>query len=100
MRDEADCSNGNKYWENPDEQPGRNRWVDYAKHDFDCSQIDPAWHAWLCNTRLEPPPKDPVMRAFTYPWQLVRRERVGATDESPLTRTTLARAAPSALTTP
>ena len=34
-------SNGNKYWENNEEQPGRTRWVDYANRDFDTTQQDP-----------------------------------------------------------
>ncbi|KAK3325968.1 NADH ubiquinone oxidoreductase subunit NDUFA12-domain-containing protein [Apodospora peruviana] len=38
---------GNKYYENNDELPLRTRWVDYAKHDFDPSQIEPLWHMWI-----------------------------------------------------
>lgn len=35
--------NGNKYYEDLNEMPGRHRWVDYAQHDFNVSQIEPVW---------------------------------------------------------
>ncbi|WFD24792.1 hypothetical protein MEQU1_003497 [Malassezia equina] len=62
-------SNGNMYWENNDEQPGRTRWVDYKFHDYDSTQLDPIWHAWLSHTRCEPPSTDPVASHFERPWQ-------------------------------
>ena len=64
-------SNGNKYWENLNEQYGRTRWVDFKQHDYDSSQIDPIWHAWLAHTRQEPPSTDPVAQSFERPWQTV-----------------------------
>ena len=71
-------SNGNKYWENVEEQPGRTRWVDYANRDFDTTQQDPIWHAWLSHTRMEPPSEDPVAQSFERPWQIVRPPRPSA----------------------
>ena len=65
-------SNGNKYWENVEEQPGRTRWVDFKAHDYDSTQIDPLWHAWLSHTRLEPPSEDPLTDRFEKSWQQVR----------------------------
>ena len=32
-------SNGNAYWENYEEQPGRQRWVDFKQPDYDSTQI-------------------------------------------------------------
>lgn len=65
--------NGNKYWENVNEQPGRTRWVDYASHDADTTQQEPIWHAWLSYTRLEPPSTDGLVQRFQHPWEGVRR---------------------------
>lgn len=65
-------SNGNKYWENVEEQPGRTRWMDFKAHDYDSTQIDPLWHAWLSHTRLEPPSEDPLTDRFEKSWQQVR----------------------------
>lgn len=63
--------NGNKYWENLNEQTGRTRWVDFAQHDYDSTQIEPIWHAWLAHIRKEPPNTDPVAQSFSQPWQSV-----------------------------
>uniref|UniRef100_A0A7S0QK12 NADH dehydrogenase [ubiquinone] 1 alpha subcomplex subunit 12 n=1 Tax=Cryptomonas curvata TaxID=233186 RepID=A0A7S0QK12_9CRYP len=39
---------GNRYFENRDEQFGRDRWVIYAAHmDFDPATVPAEWHAWL-----------------------------------------------------
>ncbi|WFD04500.1 hypothetical protein MOBT1_003210 [Malassezia obtusa] len=62
-------SNGNKYWENVEEQPGRTRWVDFASHDFDTTQQEPIWHAWLAHTRMEPPSTDPTVQRFHHHWE-------------------------------
>ncbi|KAK1760351.1 NADH ubiquinone oxidoreductase subunit NDUFA12-domain-containing protein [Echria macrotheca] len=51
---------GNKYFENAEELPLRTRWVDYAKHDFDPSQIEPLWHSWISYAIDTPPNKDPI----------------------------------------
>ena len=72
-------SNGNKYWENVEEQPGRTRWVDFKAHDYDSTQIDPLWHAWLSHTRLEPPSEDPLTDRFEKSWQQVRLGRGAST---------------------
>ncbi|WFD05479.1 3-hydroxybutyryl-CoA dehydrogenase [Malassezia vespertilionis] len=63
-------SNGNKYWENLDEQPGRTRWVDFREHDFDSSQLDPIWHAWVSYIRAVPPSVDQSLGHFVHDWQL------------------------------
>lgn len=68
-------SNGNKYWENVEEQPGRTRWVDFASHDFDTTQQEPIWHAWLAHTRMEPPSTDPTVQRFHHHWEAVRGPR-------------------------
>ena len=65
----AHTSNGNTYWENNEEQPGRTRWVDYKFHDYDSTQLDPIWHAWVSHTRCEPPSTDPIASHFERPWQ-------------------------------
>ncbi|RPA85274.1 putative NADH-ubiquinone oxidoreductase subunit B17.2 [Ascobolus immersus RN42] len=38
---------GNRFYENTTELPLRTRWVDYVKFDFDASQMEPGWHAWM-----------------------------------------------------
>ncbi|KAK5669618.1 hypothetical protein BDV3_003714 [Batrachochytrium dendrobatidis] len=38
---------GNKYYENPEDMQGRNRWVFYKRPDFDATQAPPEWHQWL-----------------------------------------------------
>ncbi|KAI3613306.1 hypothetical protein CBS9595_004139 [Malassezia furfur] len=63
-----DC-NGNKYWENLEEQPGRTRWVDYASHDADTTQLEPIWHAWLVHTRKDPPSEDRSLQHFMHSWE-------------------------------
>lgn len=65
-------SNGNKYWENLEEQPGRTRWVDYASHDADTTQLEPIWHAWLVHTRKDPPSEDRSLQHFMHSWEGVR----------------------------
>jgi len=63
---------GNRYFENlnaMEEIPGRHRWVDFAQHDFNASQVPPEWHAWLSHIRKEPPQEDVVMQNFTPPWK-------------------------------
>ena len=72
-------SNGNTYWENNEEQPGRTRWVDYKQHDFDSTQLDPIWHAWLSHTRCEPPSTDRVAQSFERSWQIPAFENMTGT---------------------
>ncbi|KAL9940316.1 hypothetical protein V8E36_001021 [Tilletia maclaganii] len=52
--------NGNKFYENLDEIPGRHRWVDFAQSNANASQVDPAWRAWLQHIKKDVPSKDPV----------------------------------------
>ncbi|KAK1766268.1 NADH ubiquinone oxidoreductase subunit NDUFA12-domain-containing protein [Phialemonium atrogriseum] len=51
---------GNKFYENNDELPLRTRWVDYVKHDFDASHIEPMWHMWISYGVDQPPTQDPL----------------------------------------
>lgn len=41
---------GNKYFEDPSQFYGRNRWVEYAPHfnlEYDASQIPAEWYGWM-----------------------------------------------------
>lgn len=87
---------GNKYYENMEELPrtlciipsnitclverrkdGRNlrdetvrtRWVDYADKNFDPSQIEPGWHAWMSYLIKEPPTRDPLAQTGVREWE-------------------------------
>ncbi|KAF8075994.1 NDUFA12-domain-containing protein [Lyophyllum atratum] len=63
---------GNRYFENlnPQEEiPGRHRWVDFAQHDFNATQVPAEWHSWLSHIRLNPPAEDPVMMNSSPPWK-------------------------------
>ena len=47
---------GNRYFENTTEElPLRTRWVEYHDAEYDPSQIDPGWHAWMSYSVHEPP---------------------------------------------
>ncbi|KAI4131975.1 MAG: hypothetical protein LQ338_000959 [Usnochroma carphineum] len=62
---------GNKYYENQDEElPLRTRWVDYKQKEYDPSQIEPGWHAWMSYLVDKPPTEDPVLRAGQRSWEL------------------------------
>ncbi|KAL2754884.1 hypothetical protein ACRALDRAFT_1064656 [Sodiomyces alcalophilus JCM 7366] len=61
---------GNKYYENMQELPLRTRWVDYKKHDYDASQIEPGWHAWISYAVDKPPSEDPLLRTGDNKWDL------------------------------
>ncbi|EEH36135.2 NADH-ubiquinone oxidoreductase subunit B17.2 [Paracoccidioides lutzii Pb01] len=61
---------GNKYYENMDELPLRTRWVDYKEKEFDASQIDGGWHAWLAYMVDNPPTQDVLMQTGVRPWEL------------------------------
>ncbi|KAF2868417.1 NADH ubiquinone oxidoreductase subunit NDUFA12-domain-containing protein [Massariosphaeria phaeospora] len=53
---------GNKFYENLGEElPLRTRWVDYKDHEYDPSQIEPGWHAWMSYMVDKPPPKDTII---------------------------------------
>ncbi|KXN86295.1 NADH dehydrogenase [ubiquinone] 1 alpha subcomplex subunit 12 [Leucoagaricus sp. SymC.cos] len=63
---------GNRYFENmnaEEEIPGRQRWVDFAQHEYNASQVPPEWHSWLQHIRKDTPPEDPVLAKVTPPWQ-------------------------------
>jgi len=63
---------GNRYYENlnaEEEVPGRHRWVDYAQHDFNGSQVPPEWHSWIVHIRKDPPTEDPIVKNVTPPWK-------------------------------
>ncbi|PWN98524.1 hypothetical protein FA09DRAFT_329576, partial [Tilletiopsis washingtonensis] len=61
--------NGNKYYEDHTEVPGRHRWVDFAQHDVHVSQIEPVWHAWLHHTKTAPPTNDEVVLNARQTWE-------------------------------
>ncbi|PPQ75539.1 hypothetical protein CVT26_012529 [Gymnopilus dilepis] len=63
---------GNRYFENRDaeeEVPGRHRWVDYAQHEYNATQVPPEWHSWLQHIRKDPPNQDSVMQHLSPPWK-------------------------------
>ncbi|GAA5938388.1 hypothetical protein JCM1841_006727 [Sporobolomyces salmonicolor] len=70
---------GNKYYENLDDTLWRHRWVDFASHDFNASQVTPEWHAWVSHMRHDPPNADPVMQASKQPWQIPHFENLTGT---------------------
>ncbi|KAL8907386.1 MAG: hypothetical protein Q9207_001436 [Kuettlingeria erythrocarpa] len=62
---------GNKYYENQDEElPLRTRWVDYKQKEYDPSQIEPGWHAWMSYLVDKPPTEDPILRTGQRSWEL------------------------------
>ncbi|KAB2568873.1 NADH:ubiquinone oxidoreductase 17.2kDa subunit [Lasiodiplodia theobromae] len=61
---------GNKYYENlAEELPLRTRWVDYKDHEFDPSQIEPGWHAWMSYMVDKPPTEDKIMQRQLRAWE-------------------------------
>ncbi|KAK0467968.1 NADH ubiquinone oxidoreductase subunit NDUFA12-domain-containing protein [Desarmillaria tabescens] len=63
---------GNRYYENrnaEEEIPGRHRWVDYAQHFYQASQVPPEWHSWIQHIRKDPPTQDSIMQSSRQPWQ-------------------------------
>lgn len=62
---------GNKYYENLEEElPLRTRWVDYKEKEFDPSQIEPGWHAWISYMVDKPPTQDPLLQTGVRSWEL------------------------------
>ncbi|KZF19171.1 NADH-ubiquinone oxidoreductase subunit B17.2 [Xylona heveae TC161] len=61
---------GNKYYENTDELPLRTRWVDYKSKEFDPSQTDPGWHAWIAYMVDKPPTQDPILQTNKRVWEI------------------------------
>jgi len=63
---------GNKYFENlnpDDEIPGRHRWVDFAQHNHNATQVPAEWHSWLSHIRMPPPTEDAVIQNMSPPWK-------------------------------
>ncbi|KAG2017132.1 hypothetical protein GB937_005730 [Aspergillus fischeri] len=62
---------GNKYYENMEEElPLRTRWVDYKEKEYDPSQIEPGWHAWLSYMVDAPPTQDKILQTGLRAWEL------------------------------
>ncbi|EAW12564.1 complex I NDUFA12 subunit family protein [Aspergillus clavatus NRRL 1] len=61
---------GNKYYENMEELPLRTRWVDYKEKEYDPSQIEPGWHAWLSYLVDVPPTQDKILQLGVRAWEL------------------------------
>ncbi|KAG5292919.1 NADH-ubiquinone oxidoreductase [Histoplasma ohiense] len=53
-----------------EELPLRTRWVDYTQKEFDASQIDVGWHAWLAYMVDKPPTQDAILQAGVRSWEL------------------------------
>ncbi|KAI9661589.1 MAG: hypothetical protein M1821_008827 [Bathelium mastoideum] len=61
---------GNKYYENLEEElPLRTRWVDYHDKEYDPSQIEPGWHAWMSYMVDKPPSEDPINQTRVREWE-------------------------------
>ncbi|KAF9569429.1 NDUFA12-domain-containing protein [Agrocybe pediades] len=61
-----------QYYENrnaEEEIPGRHRWVDFAQHDYNATQVPPEWHSWIQHIRKDPPTNDVVLQNSTPPWK-------------------------------
>ncbi|OOO05931.1 NADH:ubiquinone oxidoreductase 17.2 kD subunit [Aspergillus oryzae] len=62
---------GNKFFENIEEElPLRTRWVDYKEKEYDPSQIEPGWHAWISYMVDQPPTADKIMQTGVRTWEL------------------------------
>ncbi|EHA22372.1 hypothetical protein ASPNIDRAFT_204434 [Aspergillus niger ATCC 1015] len=62
---------GNKYFENMEEElPLRTRWVDYKEKEYDPSQLEPGWHAWISYMVDAPPTADKIMQTGVRSWEL------------------------------
>ncbi|KAJ9628470.1 hypothetical protein H2203_002369 [Taxawa tesnikishii (nom. ined.)] len=63
-------SYGNKFYENDaQELPLRTRWVDYKDKEFDPSQIEPGWHAWMSYMVDKAPTEDKLMQRQVRVWE-------------------------------
>ncbi|KAI0375709.1 NDUFA12-domain-containing protein [Pilatotrama ljubarskyi] len=73
---------GNRYYENlnPEEEiPGRHRWVDYAQHEYNATQVPPEWHSWIHHIRKDPPTEDRVMQNLSPSWKAPWTENLTGT---------------------
>jgi NADH dehydrogenase (ubiquinone) 1 alpha subcomplex subunit 12/NADH dehydrogenase [ubiquinone] 1 alpha subcomplex assembly factor 2 len=59
--------------------PGRHRWIDFAQHDFNATQVPPEWHSWISHIRKDAPTEDPIMQASRPPWQTEAHESLTGT---------------------
>ncbi|XP_014553895.1 hypothetical protein COCVIDRAFT_40123 [Bipolaris victoriae FI3] len=58
------------YFENLEEElPLRTRWVDYKDKEFDPSQIEPGWHAWMSYMVDKSPAADPLLQRQIRVWE-------------------------------
>lgn len=48
----------------------RTRWVDYKDSEYDPSQIEPGWHAWMSYLVDKPPTEDALLRLGQRSWEL------------------------------
>ncbi|KAF1813268.1 NADH-ubiquinone oxidoreductase subunit B17.2 [Eremomyces bilateralis CBS 781.70] len=61
---------GNKYFENLEEEMQlRTRWVDYKEKEYDPSQIEPGWHAWISYMVDQPPTADKLLQRQARAWE-------------------------------
>jgi NADH:ubiquinone oxidoreductase subunit len=61
---------GNKFFENlAEELPLRTRWVDFREKEYDPSQIEPGWHAWISYMTHDPPNSDKITQAGIREWE-------------------------------
>ncbi|CZT21625.1 probable NADH-ubiquinone oxidoreductase subunit B17.2 [Ramularia collo-cygni] len=61
---------GNKYFENLEEElPLRTRWVDYKNDEYDPSQIEPGWHAWISYMVDKSPAEDTLLQRSIRAWE-------------------------------
>ncbi|KAL9624619.1 MAG: hypothetical protein Q9160_001284 [Pyrenula sp. 1 TL-2023] len=82
---------GNKYFENLEEElppphpltppyAVRTRWIDYKNKEFDPSQMEPGWHAWMSYMVDKPPNADKILQTGLRKWELPEhRENMTAT---------------------
>jgi len=62
---------GNKYYENLEEElPLRTRWVDYKEKEYDPSQVETGWHAWLAYMVDAPPTADKILQTGLCKWEI------------------------------
>ncbi|KAL6164620.1 hypothetical protein ACJQWK_09347 [Exserohilum turcicum] len=61
---------GNKFFENLEEElPLRTRWVDYKDKEYDPSQIEPGWHAWISYMVDKSPAEDKLLQRQIRVWE-------------------------------
>ncbi|KAL1582656.1 hypothetical protein WHR41_08772 [Cladosporium halotolerans] len=63
---------GNKFYENLEEElPLRTRWVDYATSwpEYEPSQIEPGWHAWMSYMVDKSPAEDKLLYPGLRAWE-------------------------------